>query len=1544
MLFTQFASAARWTRLAVLLSLTISPIAVSVRSGAQGTDPDLKVGITQVGPGVVIQWFGSNAVPYQVESSADLESWSNYGPSAVGTGSTMFATNTFGRQATSFFRVKRLPAGKVSANFDPVSGVLTVTGDALDNLIVVTRNAAGAILVNGGNISIEGGVATVANTTLIEIFGRSGNDRLTLDEANGALPQAHLFGEGDNDILTGGSGADMLDGGPGNDTLLGRGGADMLFGGDGNDTLTGGDGDDQVFGEGGDDRFIWNPGDDTDLNEGGADNDTVEINGGNGAEVFTTTANGTRVRFDRLSPAPFSIDIGTCENLVLNANGGNDNFSATGNLAALIKITVDGGPGEDTILGSNGADVLRGGDDNDFIDGQQGNDTIFLGAGNDTFQWDPGDGSDIVEGQDGVDTLLFNGSAGAEMFEVLANGSRVLFTRDLGSIVMDLDDVEILTLNALGNTDQFTVNNLAGTDLTQVNVDLAGVIGGTTGDAAADTVIINGTAGDDVITATLPGGQLLVSGLAASVLVKNFDTTSDRVRIQGQDGHDVIDASAVAIGGPLLTLDGGLGDDILLGGAGADTLLGGENDDVLIGGPGSDALDGGLGENTLFQDGPNVTTGIVTLFGNNLANTITLSRDAAGNILSNGVVIPGATVANTALIRVFGLGGDDVITLNEVNGALPAAMLFGGGGNDTITGGSGSDLLFGGSDNDSLLGKGGFDMLFGGSGNDTLTGGDADDLVFGEAGNDRFIWNPGDDTDLNEGGTDNDTVEVNGGNGAEVFTTTANGTRVRFDRLSPAPFSIDIGTCENLILNANGGNDSFSATGNLAALIKITVDGGPGEDTILGSNGDDVLRGGDDNDFIDGQQGNDMIFLGAGNDTFQWDPGDGSDIVEGQDGVDTLLFNGSAGAEKFEVSANGSRVLFTRDLGSIVMDMDDVEILTLNALGNTDQFTANDLAGTDLTQINVDLAGVIGGTTGDAAADTVIINGTAGDDVITATLPGGQLLVSGLAASVLVKNFETNMDSVVIQGQDGHDVIDASAVGVGGPLLTLDGGVGDDILLGGAGNDTLLGGDNDDVLIGGPGNDALDGGLGENILLQDGPNVTSGIVTLFGNNLANTITLSRDAAGNILSNGAIIPGATVANTALIRVFGLGGDDVITLNEVNGALPAAMLFGGGGNDTITGGSGSDLLFGGPDNDSLLGKGGFDMLFGGAGNDTLTGGDADDQVFGEGGDDRFIWNPGDDTDLNEGGADSDTVEINGGNGAEVFTTTANGTRVRFDRLSPAPFSIDIGTCENLVLNANGGNDNFSATGNLAALIKITVDGGPGEDTILGSNGADVLRGGDDNDFIDGQQGNDTIFLGAGNDTFQWDPGDGNDIVEGQDGTDTLLFNGSAGAEMFEVSANGSRVLFTRNLGSVVMDMDDVEILTLNALGNIDMFTVNNLAGTDLTQVNVDLAGFIGGSAGDGVADKVVINGTAGDDVITATLPGGQLLVSGLAASVLVKNFETNMDSVVIQGQDGHDVIDASAVGVGGPLLTLDGGVGDDILLGGAGNDTLLGGGQR
>src|SRR5215207_4735653 len=228
------------------------------------------------------------------------------------------------------------------------SGVLTVLGDSADNSIVISRDAAGKVLVNGGAVAVVGGTATVANTSLIRVFGLDGQDMITLNEANGALPRANLFGGTDNDTLTGGSGADQLFGQGGNDTLLGKGGSDFLFGGDNNDILTGGDGDDQSFGEAGNDRLIWNPGDDTDLNEGGDGDDTVEVNGGNGTETFAVTPNGTRVRFDRLTPAPFSVDIGTSESLVLNAYGWDDTFTGSNGLGPLIKLTVDGGFDDET--------------------------------------------------------------------------------------------------------------------------------------------------------------------------------------------------------------------------------------------------------------------------------------------------------------------------------------------------------------------------------------------------------------------------------------------------------------------------------------------------------------------------------------------------------------------------------------------------------------------------------------------------------------------------------------------------------------------------------------------------------------------------------------------------------------------------------------------------------------------------------------------------------------------------------------------------------------------------------------------------------------------------------------------------------------------------------------------------------------------------------------------------------------------------------------------------------------------------------------------
>ena len=39
-----------------------------------------------------------------------------------------------------------------------------------------------------------------------------------------------------------------------------------------------------------------------------------------------------------------------------------------------------------------------------------------------------------------------------------------------------------------------------------------------------------------------------------------------------------------------------------------------------------------------------------------------------------------------------------------------------------------------------------------------------------------------------------------------------------------------------------------------------------------------------------------------------------------------MIFNGAAGGERVEISANSGRVRFTRDLNNIAMDLDDVEL------------------------------------------------------------------------------------------------------------------------------------------------------------------------------------------------------------------------------------------------------------------------------------------------------------------------------------------------------------------------------------------------------------------------------------------------------------------------------------------------------------------------------------------------------------------------------------------------------------------------------------------
>ena len=92
----------------------------------------------------------------------------------------------------------------IKASFSPGAGLLSVFGDSIDDTITIGRNAAGTILINGGAVVVQGGTPTVANTTLMQVFGQGGNDTIALDESTGALPAAQLFGGAGNDTLIGG--------------------------------------------------------------------------------------------------------------------------------------------------------------------------------------------------------------------------------------------------------------------------------------------------------------------------------------------------------------------------------------------------------------------------------------------------------------------------------------------------------------------------------------------------------------------------------------------------------------------------------------------------------------------------------------------------------------------------------------------------------------------------------------------------------------------------------------------------------------------------------------------------------------------------------------------------------------------------------------------------------------------------------------------------------------------------------------------------------------------------------------------------------------------------------------------------------------------------------------------------------------------------------------------------------------------------------------------------------------------------------------------
>jgi Ca2+-binding RTX toxin-like protein len=488
--------------------------------------------------------------------------------------------------------------------------------------------------------------------------------------------------------------------------------------------------------------------------------------------------------------------------------------------------------------------------------------------------------------------------------------------------------------------------------------------------------------------------------------------------------------------------------------------------------------------------------------------------------------------------------------------------------------------------------------------------------------------------------------------------------------------------------------------------------------------------------------------------------------------------------------------------------------------------------------------------------------------------------------------------------------------------VTIDGGAGDDTLIGGNGNDTLIGGPGNDVIDGGRGTDTALMGAGNDTFVWDpgdGSDTVEGqggkdVLQFNGSNApehydisanGTRVRLVRDVADVTMDLNGIeaLNLSTLGSADTVTVGDLTGTDLTKANIDLSGVPGSGA-GDGAADTVTvdGTDGADNVDVSQAGGGILVSGlSTDVQVSGAestndnvdvntlgGDDTITSGlgiSGPAAVNVDGGD-------GNDTAIYSGTASDDTIGI-GPSGTGVATFGTAGT----------PFVV-AGDVENLDVRGLGGNDTITGQNGIAGLTHLTIDGGAGDDTLRGGDGDDTLIGGPGNDVIDGGRGPDTALMGAGSDTFTWDPGDGSDTVEGQGGNDTLDFNGSNAPENIDVSANGSRVRLFRDVADVTMDLNGIEGLNLATLGSADTVTVNDLTGTDVRSASIDLSGTPGSGIGDGAADTVIENGTAGADRVKVVRSGPQVQTTGLVPRLSIFGSEPALDTFEVNTLAGDD----------------------------------------
>jgi len=474
-----------------------------------------------------------------------------------------------------------------------------------------------------------------------------------------------------------------------------------------------------------------------------------------------------------------------------------------------------------TITGTSGNDSLIGTAGNDMIDGAGGIDTIKAGAGD-----------DIVRLAGGLPYRNLNyaeidGGAGYDVLDLTGWDHQLKLSTWTDGITTITEDYGWVSVQDYAYT---AVAHASGFEEIRIgpNGGDVALYSGSVGDPSSlrGWKVVAGSATDYVADAR--GNDTILAGGGDDYVT--FNGGSDKVSLA--DGNDTYHIKQITGYAEHATIDAGAGTDLLLWDDVA--LPEGLTVDLAAGTAHASLADFAL---TGFEN--------VKLNGNFVWTPdywqVSLAGDDAANSLTS-IVLPHRSIV------VSGRGGDDHILL-ESGWLSPSAKdasptLYGGAGNDEITGGVSNDWINGG----------------GGAPGDTLSPAivnDGADTLRGLDGNDHIY-----------------------GNAQFAVQGAADGGDLIF-----GDFGMDY-------VNGNAGND--------------TIRGGEGPDRLYGGAGDDVIDGddwdgswgssGNGNDHINGNKGNDSLHGGGGNDQILG--GQGNDLIEGGVGLDTV--SGNAGNDLFQ--------------------------------------------------------------------------------------------------------------------------------------------------------------------------------------------------------------------------------------------------------------------------------------------------------------------------------------------------------------------------------------------------------------------------------------------------------------------------------------------------------------------------------------------------------------------------------------------------------------------------------------------------------------------